>query len=237
MSLTTHSAGQVSTAAASSLSLSPPSSTPSKDNNTDSAAATSSILFSFLIVFLSVFGTLMVGGILCHYVMARRRQLLRAELEEIEQRRLKRQKPEMWDVWAEPFAPLKSQYKWRSLNPLSVQVADAFPSEDSTHADEALTGATRTLTASLVVQLAYDLILCRPLAIPPSLSGTQTPPTPATKVPAAGTGIHVAVLVAMPSPRHRTELSPDSFKETGARESEGLREYVIGTARSYIQYP
>jgi hypothetical protein len=58
----------------------------------------------------------MLAGIVLHYVMARRRQLLRAELEDIRQSRLREQKPEMWDVWADLYAPLDSQQKWGALN-------------------------------------------------------------------------------------------------------------------------
>ena len=58
----------------------------------------------------------MLAGIVLHYVMARRRQLLIAEQEGIRQTQLQRQKPEMWDVCAELLAPLKSQQKWNDMN-------------------------------------------------------------------------------------------------------------------------
>jgi hypothetical protein len=57
----------------------------------------------------------MVAGIVVHYVTARWRQLLRAELENIKQSRLQRQKPEMWDVQADLSASPTSQRKWEAL--------------------------------------------------------------------------------------------------------------------------
>jgi len=107
------SVAQVSTATESSLSSSSTSSpTPTPNNSTDHS---SSVLFSFLIVFLSVFGVCIVVGIVIHYVTARWRQLLRAEQETIKQSRLQRQKPEMWDVQADLSASPTSQQKWGAL--------------------------------------------------------------------------------------------------------------------------
>lgn len=57
-----------------------------------------------------------MGGVVGHYVAIRRRQVLRAAREDVKQRRLQRQKPEMWDVWAQVPAPLQSQQVWRYLN-------------------------------------------------------------------------------------------------------------------------
>src|SRR5258705_62156 len=111
MSLTMHSE-EVSTATASSSS----SPSPTSSHTHDETDHTSSILFSSLIVFLSIFGVAMLGGIVIHYVMARWRQLLREELENIKQCRLRRQKPKMWDVRPELSASPNHQPKWGALN-------------------------------------------------------------------------------------------------------------------------
>src|SRR6266481_5817295 len=111
MSLT-HSEKQVSTATGSSSS----SPSPTSSHTHHETDHTSSVLFTFLIVFLSIFGVAMLGGIVIHYVMARWRQLLRAELENIQQCRLRRQKPKMWDVQPEVSASLNHRLKWGALN-------------------------------------------------------------------------------------------------------------------------
>lgn len=114
---------------------------------------------------------------------------------------------------------------------------DAPSSKENVHADEPFPRRPRPLTASLIRQLVYDVILHRPLAVPSEVAETTAPPALAAKVPTPGTGIHVAVLVAMPSPRHRTSVSRDSIMEIGVGGSEAQREYMIGTTRTYIQSP
>jgi len=225
MSLTTHSEGQVSTVSTSPSSLSPSST--SSSNGGDRTAATSYILFSFLIVFLSVFGILMLGGIVGHYALARRRQIL----SDLKQCRLQKEKPEMWDVLS---VPVKGQQKWRAMNPLSVQVDVPSSSKDDTHADEGLTTPTHPLTIRLAIELVHDVILHRPLAFPSEAAKTKAPPIPTPKIPTPGTDMLIAVLVAMPSPP--TNIPCDSFIEKGDGESVKLREFVIGTIRTHVEY-
>jgi len=218
----THSDGQP-LAATSSSSLSSPSSSPSQGANHES---TVSVLLSFIVVFLSVFGIFMVTGIVLHYVVARRRQIIRAVLENIEQSELQQQKPKMWEVWAELPASLKIQRKWKDLNPFAAQAN--IPSSDNPQ--PVATEAILPFTARLAMQLTHDVILNRPLIPPSDNTGVKMPTTMDTIVPTPGTGIQVAVIIAMPSPH-------ELCKEKGDVGTEELREYMIGTTRTYIDTP
>ena len=53
---------------------------------------------------------------MAHHVMARRRLLVRAQIERVKQMRLKKRKPKLWEARAEKhkFADLPS--KWKDVN-------------------------------------------------------------------------------------------------------------------------
>lgn len=116
---------------------------------------------------------------------------------------------------------------------MSVQV-DALSSNDNVHADEHLTRLPRSLTATLAIQLIYDVILQRPLADP---SNVAAPPAPIVSIPTPGTDLHLAVVIAMPSCRHRTSIPRDSLMEMDGWRPEVLCEYAIGTTRTSVQPP
>ncbi|KIM86678.1 hypothetical protein PILCRDRAFT_815921 [Piloderma croceum F 1598] len=85
------------------------------------------------------------------------------------------------------------------------------------------------------MQLMYDVILLRPLAVPSNVAERTTPPAPTVSIPTPGTNMHVAVVIAMPSCRRRTSIPRDSLMEMDGGEPEVLCEYAIGTTRTSIQ--
>jgi len=174
-----------------------------------------------------------MGGVVGHYVAARRGQVRRAAQEVVKQRRLQSQKPEMWDVWAQ-YAPLQGPQMWRYWNPLTAQM-DASSSKDNTSASEPVIRPPHPLNPLFVMQLARDVILGRPLAFPSDHTNAKAPHITEPKILDPGTDIQIAVLVTMPSPRHRIEIAHSSFGEQGDKHSEDLPEFVIGTIRTQIE--
>jgi hypothetical protein len=152
--------------------------------------------------------------------VARRRRILRSELEE--QSRPQKQVPKMWDVLVDLSAPQDGRHKWRTLHvspsycellmssqlilalkPLTVQV-DTFVSAH-TNADEPLSTAHH-LTSRLAMQLVR--VICRPfaLALPSDDAKREAPPLPNPKIFTSGTDAQIAILVAMPSSRCRPKI-------------------------------
>lgn len=91
-----------------------PSQTPSYSSKPGQGS--SSILFSFLVVFLAIFGIFMFGGIMVHHIMARRRLLVRAQIERMKQMQLKKRKPKLWEPRAEEHKSADLPSKWKDVN-------------------------------------------------------------------------------------------------------------------------
>jgi hypothetical protein len=112
---------------------------------------------------------------------------------------------------------------------------DVIYSKDDAHGDDTPPVPARPpLTASLIRQLAWDVILRRPSTIPPAPELPMAP-APSIEAPATGTGVNVAVLVAMPSPRDLAEFPSSSVVEEEGGEPEEIREYAIGITRTSVQ--
>lgn len=80
------------------------------------SSSSGSLLFTFLVLFLTIFSVSVVGGVVFHHIMFRRRQILRVQLERISQRQLKKQQPTMWDMWTAPSQFLEAKGQWKDLN-------------------------------------------------------------------------------------------------------------------------
>jgi hypothetical protein len=178
---------------------------------------------------LAVFTAIMVGGVVSHRIMFRRRQFIRAHSESVRQRQLKQRQPKMWDVWA---ADSQSLEQWKDMNPLSVQVDS--PHNSGIGANEPAP-QFQPMNRRLALNLAHDMLL-RPLPLalaPLDVAEANTPPSPA---PVIAPEMQVAVLVAMPSPQHRyqgpLDLETSKRNETSAE----LGEYLIGTTRTNVHH-
>lgn len=73
-------------------------------------------MFSFLIAFLAIFGIFMLGGVVVHHIMARRRLLVRAQIERAKQMRIKKRKPKLWEAWAEEHKSADLSSEWKDYN-------------------------------------------------------------------------------------------------------------------------
>ncbi|KAF7972880.1 hypothetical protein HWV62_16668 [Athelia sp. TMB] len=233
---------------ATSLAFSQPPSTPSSQATAQASvsfSSTSGILFTFLVIFLAFFGACMAVGLCAHRLVAGRRRALRRQAEAWAEGVLARGgdgrgKPVLWEAWVgeDGEGDGDGGLKWADVQPLSAQKLTAHtpprPCARPRRPNPYLTGAPVALPTNR--QLAQDALrdlVTRGTLRPAPLPFSPAPSACASRVDlgesvGAASAVRVAVLVAMPSLRHRHVGGDEKAEE------EGLREYVVGVAEAKV---
>lgn len=170
----------------------------------ENSSGTTTIVFTFLISFLGLFGAIVFGGIIWQRRHPQTRHLRFLQDASTSSPSLLLEKPLLWDVFVQ-MRDVKGT-AWTSLLPMSLHITNNVPSI-STHApvDSAehfwnhITGAQGSSWRHLAGSMH-----------------TEKPQTTTNSTPDTSPDFHVSFLIAMPSP-HKDLSSP-------------LRtEYVLGT--------
>ncbi|EMD35630.1 hypothetical protein CERSUDRAFT_116350 [Gelatoporia subvermispora B] len=83
-------------------------------------SSSTTLIFSFLIVFLALFGGFLVGGMAWQRWTLARRRRRRAGTRQAEEARIRRRRPRLWDVYADVEWPKAQRSSWADIHPLSV---------------------------------------------------------------------------------------------------------------------
>ncbi|KAF7986310.1 hypothetical protein HWV62_35270 [Athelia sp. TMB] len=235
---------------ATSLAFSQPPSTPSSQATAQASVSfnsTSGILFTFLVIFLAFFGACMAVGLCAHRLVAGRRRALRRQAEAWAEGVLARGgdgrgKPVLWEAWVgeDGDGDGKVGVEWADVQPLSAQKLTAPNSNPSRpcarprRPNPYLASGTALPTNRQLAQDALRDLVTRGTLRPAPLPFSPAPSACASRVDldgdlGAASAVRVAVLVAMPSLRHRRAVQVDEKVE-----EEGLREYVVGVAEAKV---
>ncbi|KZT36156.1 hypothetical protein SISSUDRAFT_1050273 [Sistotremastrum suecicum HHB10207 ss-3] len=221
---------------------SPSSSTPTappppggNDDGNDFAAeahSSTSLLFGFLIAFLSLFVLFMLCGMLWRHYTERRRRARRAALDAVREKKLNDKIPKLWELHIENS---DSADDWKQIMPLSAGIVHSSETSLDT-AQEIEQDIARSNTL-------FDRIINFVLRLPYHYPGT-TPPEPVLPVvrpkPKKDERSHVAekqehlqvaVLVAMPEPPRKPSSSRDASGDGSSSSQDPVpefREYALG---------
>ncbi|EGO29801.1 hypothetical protein SERLADRAFT_433756 [Serpula lacrymans var. lacrymans S7.9] len=217
---------------ATSLASAPPSPSPSSQAPPQSANHndTSSLLFGFLISILSVFGVFMVGGMVWHRLVVRRRILRRVGREGVPQRYWEMTRPHLWEIRT---VSGEQHIRWKHMKPLMVQSrreSDPLLVSDD---DTSLPSWKQWFLARLPRDLR--MLFSRPRHLSQSQANSHENTQLEPRLPLPGSDVQVAVIVAMPRPSKATSAlnaaTAGKNKEVQGTDDrqEVLHEIVIGT--------
>lgn len=199
-----------------------PSATSASDNGNSSNNG-SSLLLGFLISVLSLFGLFMIGGLVWHRLVIRRRTIDEMLRVNTPSQRRQMRKPPLWDVWA---LLGRDGLQWRDTQPLAAEKYDMPlpPPLDSQTPRPSFW--KRQVIGRIPPEITY-------LFSPPLLAEVADPPPlnhSRMELPMDQSLLQVSVLIAMPRP---PDPLPPSSKGVGLKKHRPLYEIVIGTSNVY----
>jgi len=182
---------------------------------------TSTLVFSFLIVFLGVFGGVLVGGMAWQRWTLARRRRNQEPSQRADEARVRREKPRLWDVHVGDERSTAHRSSWTGIYPLAMTSQRLNATGSDSEKRRSRSGSepkARTPWRRNVWQFPVD---------PRTDTDQALGPSPQSKQAA-----QVAVLILMPS------QYPDTYEIDNAmptslpdRASEGIPcDYAIGTA-------
>lgn len=220
--MTTSSTRQYSSLLSSTSSSAAPSST-SVGGNENTSNSGSSLLLGFLVSVLSLFGFFMIGGLIWHRLVIRRRTIDEMLRVNPPSQRRHMQKPPLWDVWA-----LLGQdcLQWRDTQPLATEKYDMPLPPPLNSQMPRPSFWKRQVIDRMPPEITY-------LFSPPALPEVADSPLlnhSMTELPVDQSLLQVSVLIAMPRP---PDPLPPSSKGVGLKKHRLLYEIVIGTSNVY----
>ncbi|KAG1767769.1 hypothetical protein EDD22DRAFT_1048682 [Suillus occidentalis] len=220
--MTASSTGEYSSLLSSTSSSAAPSST-SAGGNENTSNSGSSLLLGFLVSVLSLFGLFMIGGLVWHRLVIRRRTIDAMLRVNPPSQRRHMQKPPLWDVWV-----LLGQdcLQWRDAQPLATEKYDMPLPPPLNSQTPRPSFWKRQIVDRIPPEITY---LFSPPALPtvadyPLLNHSKT------ELPVDQSLLQVSVLIAMPQP---PDPLPPSSKGVGLKKHRPLYEIVIGTSNVF----
>lgn len=199
-----------------------PSST-SAGGNENTSNSGSSLLLGFLVSVLSLFGLFMIGGLVWHRLVIRRRTIDMMLRVNPPSQRSHMHKPPLWDVWV-----LLGQdcLQWRDAQPLATEKYDMPLPPPLKSQIPRPSFWKRHIIDRIPPEITY-------LFSPPALPAVADSPlsnNSRTELPVDQSLLQVSVLIAMPRPPDPLLLSS---KGVGLKKHRPLYEIVIGTSNVY----